>query len=156
MISYFTISFSFSPLPIQLVGPTMPDTSWQAKAGQGFDLAHFRSAWDRQQATCPQGHTRSRMSPKGPNLEIVFAHETCAGYPVRAQCTHSQTTGRVLCVRPQAAHEALQKQRMLELTPTFRQTYALRAGIEGTFSQGVRSLGLRRSRYDGLARTHLQ
>jgi transposase len=141
---------------IRLVGPTMPDTSWQAKEGRGFDLAHFSIDWQKQQATCPQGQTSSRMSPKGQNLEIVFARETCAGCPVRQDCTHSQTTGRVLCVRPQAAHEALQQQRQVEQTPAFRQTYGLRAGIESTFSQGVRTMGLRRSRYDGLIRTHVQ
>src|ERR687896_670620 len=37
-----------------------------------------------------------------------------------------------------------------------RRRYARRAGIEGTLSQGVRAFGLRRSRYRGLARTHLQ
>lgn len=34
--------------------------------------------------------------------------------------------------------------------------YACRAGIEGTLSQGVRSFGLRRCRYLGQAKTHLQ
>ena len=34
--------------------------------------------------------------------------------------------------------------------------YNKRAGIEGTFSQGIRSVGLRRSRYRGLSKTHLQ
>lgn len=37
-----------------------------------------------------------------------------------------------------------------------RELYALRAGVEGTISQGVRALGLRRARYRGLARVHLQ
>ena len=32
----------------------------------------------------------------------------------------------------------------------------MRAGIEGCLSQGVRVCGLRRSRYVGLAKTHLQ
>ena len=31
-----------------------------------------------------------------------------------------------------------------------------RAGVEGTLSQGVRAFGLRRSRYRGLEKTHLQ
>jgi IS5 family transposase len=35
-------------------------------------------------------------------------------------------------------------------------SHARRAGIEGTISQGVRAFGLRRSRYRGLAKTHLQ
>ncbi len=141
---------------IRLVGPSMPDTSWQAKAGKGFDGAHFAIDWDKQQATCPTGQVSSRLSSKGPNLEIVFAKEICAACPVRADCTQSRTTGRVLHVRPQTAHEALQQQRQIEQTPTFRQAYALRAGIESTFSQGVRARGLRRSRYDGLIRTHVQ
>lgn len=89
-------------------------------------------------------------------MEIVFATQTCASCPMRQDCTQSRTTGRVLHVRPQAAHEALQQQRTIEHTPAFRQTYALRAGIESTFSQGVRAMGLRRSRYDGLVRTHVQ
>ena len=134
----------------------MPDSSWQAKAGKGFDLAHFSIDWNKQQATCPQGQTSSRMSQAGERVEIVFASETCAACPVRQDCTHSQTTGRVLHVRPQAAHEALQARRQLEQTPEFRQQYALRSGIEATLSQGVRGMGMRRSRYDGLARTHVQ
>jgi transposase len=141
---------------ITLVGPTMPDSSWQAKAGKGFDLAHFLIDWDKQQATCPQGHTSARLSQAGERLEIVFAPETCARCPVRQDCTRSQTTGRVLHVRPQAAHEALQVRRKAERTPEFRQQYALRSGIEATHSQAVRGMGMRRSRYDGLARTHVQ
>jgi transposase len=89
-------------------------------------------------------------------MEIVFAAEVCAACPVRQECTRSQTTGRVLHVRPQSAHEALQAQRQVEQTPEFRQQYALRSGIEGTLSQAVRGMGIRRSRYDGLARTHVQ
>src|SRR4051794_41601200 len=38
----------------------------------------------------------------------------------------------------------------------WRALYGARAGIEGCLSQGVRLCGLRRSRYVGLAKTHLQ
>jgi len=141
---------------IKLVGPTMPDSSWQAKAGKGFDLAHFAIDWSKPQATCPQGQTSARFSQAGERMEIVFATEICAACPVRQDCTRSQTTGRVLHLRPQADHEALQAQRQVEQTSEFRQQYALRSGIEGTLSQGVRGMGMRRSRYDGLARTHVQ
>ena len=34
--------------------------------------------------------------------------------------------------------------------------YRVRAGVEGTLSQGVRAFGMRRSRYVGLAKTALQ
>jgi transposase len=141
---------------IRLVGPVLSDNSWQAKAGKGFDLAHFQIDWHNQQATCPQGHTSSRWSRAGERMEIVFAPEVCACCPVRSDCTRSQTTGRVLHLRPQAAHEALQARRQEQQTAQFRQQYAIRAGIEGTLSQGVRGMGLRRARYDGLHKTHLQ
>ncbi|HVU65956.1 MAG TPA: IS1182 family transposase [Ktedonobacteraceae bacterium] len=141
---------------IRLIGPTRPDTSWQAKADKGFDLAHFSIDWEKQQATCPQGRISARFGQAGERIEIVFGKETCATCPVRADCTRSQTSGRVLHARPRAAYEALHRQRQIEQTPPFRQTYALRAGIESTFSQGARVMGLRRSRYDGLIRTHVQ
>ena len=37
-----------------------------------------------------------------------------------------------------------------------RPEYAVRAGVEGTLSQGVRGFGLRRCRYIGLAKARLQ
>ena len=40
--------------------------------------------------------------------------------------------------------------------PFFKAPYALRAGVESSLSQGIRRFDLRRSRYLGLARTHLQ
>jgi transposase len=141
---------------IRLVGPTLADNSWQARAGQGFDAAHFQLDWQAEVAICPQGQQSSRWSRAGERIEVVFAPQTCADCPVRQQCTHSQTTGRVLHLRPQAAYEALQARRAEEQTPAFRQEYATRAGIEGTLSQGVRGMGLRRAKYDGLPKTHLQ
>jgi transposase len=141
---------------IELVGPVLSDNSWQAKEGKGFDAAHFDLDWQAQIATCPQGQTSHRWGQAGECIEVVFAKEVCAQCPVRKNCTKSQTTGRVLHVRPQAAHCALRARRQEEQTPEFRQTYQTRAGIEGTLSQAVRGMGIRRSRYDGLHKTQLQ
>jgi transposase len=141
---------------IKLVGPALSDNSWQAKADKGFDAAHFQIDWQNQQAICPQGQTSARWSPAGERMEVVFAREVCAACPMRSECTKSSTTGRVLHVRPQAAHEALQARRQEQQTEEFRKQDATRAGIEGTLSQGVRSMGLRQARYDGLPQVHLQ
>jgi Transposase DDE domain len=46
--------------------------------------------------------------------------------------------------------------RQRQETPEFTAQYALRAGVESSLSQGTRRFDLRRSRYLGLARTHLQ
>ena len=50
---------------------------------------------------------------------------------------------------------ALLAARKREETDEFKDTYRHRAGIEGTHSQGVRAMSLRRSRYIGLPKTHL-
>jgi transposase len=143
---------------IRLLGPALTDNSWQARADQGFGASHFQIDWNHQQATCPQGQVSSRWTPvqEPDRIEVVFARLTCADCPVRAQCTQSRTAGRVLHLRPQAAHEALHARRAEEQTEAFRQTYAYRAGIEGTFAQGVRRSGLRQARYRGLRKTHVQ
>ncbi len=141
---------------IRLVGPVLSDNSWQAKAGKGFDLAHFQVDWQAELAICPCGQPSQSFRLDGDRIEVVFATQTCLECPSRVDCTQSKTSGRVLHLRPQAAHEALQARRQEQQTPEFRQQYAPRAGIEGTLSQGVRSMGLRRARYDGLPKVHFQ
>jgi transposase len=59
-------------------------------------------------------------------------------------------------IRPQAQHEALVAARQREGMAVFRETYAARAGIEGTISQGVCRSDLRHCRYVGAAKTKLQ
>ena len=61
-----------------------------------------------------------------------------------------------MTIRPESQYKALQKARQREPTAEYQADYALRSGIEGTLSEGVRAHGLRRSRYIGLAKTHLQ
>jgi len=53
-------------------------------------------------------------------------------------------------------HEALQARRLEQNSESWKKRYACRAGIEGTLSQGVRRFGLRRCRYLGKTKTHLQ
>jgi len=52
-------------------------------------------------------------------------------------------------------YEALHDARWRQRTPEFRARYHARAGIAGTFSQGVSIGDLRRTRYCGLAKTRL-
>ena len=50
----------------------------------------------------------------------------------------------------------MQGARQRQETEAFATEYARRQGIEGTLSQGVRAFGLRRARYRGRAKTHVQ
>jgi transposase len=89
-------------------------------------------------------------------IRIQFGKQDCLVCPCRSQCTTASTNPRQLVVRPQAQFEAIQAARQRQQTQEFKERYAIRAGIEGTISQGVRAFDLRRSRYIGLAKTHLQ
>jgi len=146
---------------IDLVGPAPPDTSWQASAGQGFAAANFVIDWERRSVTCPQGK-QSRSWGEGttehghPFHQVVFAKDDCAACPCRAHCTRSAVRPRQLALRPREEHAALQMARQRQTTGEFTERYKKRAGVEGTMSQGVQVCGLRRSRYRGLQRTHLQ
>ncbi len=146
---------------VTVVGPVPADHSWQAQAAEGFDVASFTSDWDAQRATCPAGHASVTWQPTHDQrghgiINISFARATCAACPLRPSCTRSVAGPRWLTVRPQADHEALQTARQAQDTDTFKAQYAARAGIEGTISQGTRACDLRRARYTGLAKTHLQ
>ena len=61
-----------------------------------------------------------------------------------------------MTLRPRELHEALQAARRQQETAEWKAEYAVRAGVEGTLSQGVRGFGLRRCRYVGLAKARLQ
>ena len=58
-------------------------------------------------------------------------------------------------IRRQEEFEVLQAARQRQTTPEFKERYKVRAGVEGTHSQGVHRCGLRRTRYRGLAKTAL-
>jgi transposase len=146
---------------IDLIGPAPKDTSWQARAGEGFDLTSFHIEWERREAICPQQQHSAcwfeREDSYGTSVIYVkFPKKVCLSCSERARCTHSAQEPRVLKLRPKAHYLALQRARERQSTSEFKEQYAVRSGIEGTISQGTRAFGLRRSRYVGLAKTHLQ
>ena len=145
---------------VDLLGPAPMDNHWQARAGAGFDAASFTLDWATRQATCPEGHPSVKWSDTHdtraqPIVNIRFARADCARCPCRAQCTRSADGPREITVRPEAQYLALQAARARQATPEFAAEYAARAGIEGTLSLGLRACDLRRTRYVGLAKTHL-
>lgn len=143
---------------ITLVGPMQPDSSWQARAGQGYALADFHLDWDQQRATCPQGKGSSTWRPvpqRGKTaIQIHFRLADCQPCPVRERCTRADR--RSLTVAPQAVHEARVHAQAAQASPTYRLTYRRRAGIEGTLSVAVREAGARRARTRGLAKVRLE
>jgi len=147
---------------IELVGPTRRNHQWQASQQLGFDADHFLIDWEAEQATCPEGHTSSSWTPAIDNrtnevIKIKFSTKDCQVCPSLRLCTQSvRHIRRTVTIRPKEQYDALLARRQQETTQDFKKLYAIRAGVEGTISQGVRAMGLRRSRYIGQNKTHLQ
>jgi len=145
---------------ISLVGPGRVDISWQARTEGAYHRYCFAIDWEQKQMRCPQGH-QSKVWQEGPDrygprILVTFDPDDCRNCPARSLCTRTKDQPRQLRIQPRPQYEALQAARQLLTTEAGRKLYNARAGVEGTISQGVRSFGLRHSRYWGLAKTHLQ
>ncbi len=152
---------SQSDYQVQLFGPVRPNSSWQAQTEGAYDLLRFKVNWKKKQVTCPEGKKsitwRENLDKWGnQGIQVRFSRQNCLSCPVRHLCVRSQQQPRTLRLRPQAQHDTLRRLRQQQTTPEWKQRYNRRAGVEGTISQGVRGFGLRKARYLGLAKVHLQ
>lgn len=147
---------------VRIVGRVADAPSWQARAGEGFAKANFTLDWERQVATCPMGKESHFWLPHGASdaakgeFQIRFRRKDCTPCVSRAQCTKAKVEPRLLFVQARTEHEVLQAARTAQETDAFRAEYALRSGVESLMSQGLRAFELRKARYIGGARTHLQ
>ena len=142
---------------IKLVGSPPADNQWLARTEGAFAVEQFDLDWDRQIATCPAGQTSESWIPDTnfghDNVRIRFWLTHCKACPLKTRCTRSN---RRVLARRREEHEALVAARTAAKGPAFMTERKRRAGIEGTLSEPVRANSLRRSRYIGAAKTHLQ
>ena len=146
---------------IILRGPTRPTQGWQMQVAGAYTIEQFTVDWERQQVGCPQGKWATswheRVEQDGtPYIIASFSRQDCHACPARPLCTQAQQQGRRLRLPPQEQYEALTAARAWYASAEGIQVYKQRAGVEGTLSQGVRAFGLRRTRYRGLPKTHMQ
>jgi transposase len=146
---------------ITLRGPTRPSQGWQMQVAGAYTIEQFTVDWERQQVGCPQGKWAAswheRVEQDGtPYIIASFSRQDCHACPARPLCTQAQQQGRRLRLPPQDKYEALTTARAWYASEEGSERYKRRAGVEGTLSQGVRAFGLRRARYGGVAKTHLQ
>ena len=83
-------------------------------------------------------------------IHVDFSPSDCTPCPSRPSCTRAKNLPRSLTLHSRAEHETIQALRGRQRTEEFASLYVRRAGIEGTFSQGVGSFGLRQARYRSL------
>ncbi len=146
---------------IDLVGPMREDQSWQARTEGAFEQRQFQVDWERKEVICPRGKPSRYWKPwkkqkATPMIQVHFHEKDCAACTARSLCTRRKTGPRELTLPEQGRYEALQQARQRQESEAFWERYAARSGIEGTISQAAFALGMRRSRYRGQAKTHLQ
>ncbi|MED7930483.1 transposase [Nonomuraea sp. LP-02] len=76
--------------------------------------------------------------------------------PVRAKCTTSRDGARNVGFPPGELHELQLRNRAEQREPDWHKRYAVRSGIEGTICAFAHGDGMRRCRYRGQAKAHLQ
>jgi len=137
---------------VELLGPVSELNTWQTQTG--YDVRAFDIDWDNECVRCPQEHESAHWYTYGDTVRVVFSPADCQACPVRETCTRGQK--RTLAFPCRDQFEALWERREAQQTEAFQQRYKRRAGVEGTISQGAFTLGMRRSRYRGLEKNHLQ
>lgn len=146
---------------IELIGPVRPNVSWQAKTPDGYDISQFTVDWSAKTVTCPQGQKSTTWSPGIDNwgnsgVNVKFPNKICRACEARHLCVKSKSEPRKLRFRPQEEHQILQTIRLSQNTDEWKERYKVRAGVEGTLSQGINAFGLREARYRGLPKVRLQ
>src|SRR6266849_4674726 len=126
--------------------PEMHNQEFFAKTAFELDL-------EAGTCTCPaKQETRDLRPAKGGGGTFVFATETCAACPLRAQCTRGQG-GRTVQLHPQEA--LLQQARELQASPAFDEIRQRRQVVEHRIARLVQ-LGIRQARYFGRTKTLFQ
>jgi hypothetical protein len=127
---------------------------------EGFRLRDFEIDIEQRQAICPAGKKQAKWVRAKPGVSNLIAYHVQFG-PQCQLCPHfgpdlctDKPNGRHLGIN--AHHDLIQARRLETDTEAFRQEMHIRAGIEGTVSEMVRSHGLRRSRYRGTRKNQLQ
>lgn len=123
----------------------------------------FLIDWNQETAICPAGEKNYSWLPNGDRsrgvaggIRVQFSARDCTPCDLRAYCTRAKVAPRELVLLPRDRYEALRAAKQRQDTETFREEYAMRAGIESTQALGIRRSDLRRTRYIGLAKTRLQ
>lgn len=118
-----------------------------------FAKTDFQIDLEAGTCTCPnQQKTRDFRPATGGGGTFVFATETCAACPLRAQCARGQR-GRTVQVHPQEA--LLRQARELQSSPAFDEARRRRQVVEHRIARLVQ-LGIRQARYFGRTKTLFQ
>jgi transposase len=120
---------------------------------EGFRLRDFKIDIEHRQAICPAGKKQVKWVRVKPGVNNLIAYHVRFG----SQCQSCPYFGPGLCtdrldgrnLGVNACHNQIQASRHEADTDAFKKEMQIRAGVDGTVSEMVRSHGLRRSRFRG-------
>ncbi|GFN01372.1 hypothetical protein Sfulv_61820 [Streptomyces fulvorobeus] len=112
----------------------------------------------------PQGETSAgwhgpypTSSPTAAPLIVArFPKSQCRPCPVRIRCTTTADSARTVGFPPRELRDLQLQVRAEQQTPHWQARYAVRSGVEGTINELAHGHGMRRCRYRGQQKAHLQ
>jgi transposase len=149
---------------VTVSGPLRGNPTRQHRQGEGFARDDFHIDYDRQQVTCPQGQVSQgwhgpypTSSPTAAPLIVArFTKSQCQPCPAHGQCTTSRASHRTVGFPPRGLRDLQLRVRAEQQTPEWKTRYAVRSGAEGTANEFAHGHGMRRCRYRGQDKAHLQ
>ncbi|WP_425824708.1 transposase [Streptomyces fractus] len=142
---------------VTMVGPLKTNNSHQHKSGDGFARENFIIDFDRREVTCPNGKVSGNWNDipsMAPYTVVRFDERQCGPCPEKTSCTTG--TARTVNFLPHHLHQIQTRNRAVQHDPSWQRLYASRSGIEGTMDALVNDHQMRRCRYRGVAKAHVQ
>ncbi|MGW2557454.1 transposase [Streptomyces sp. NPDC001635] len=142
-------------------GATPPGNTVEARASPGTTSTSTTTAG---RSPAPQGQVSQgwhgpypTSSPTAAPLIVArFAKSQCHPCPARAQCTTSRESTRTVGFPPRELRDLQLRVRAEQQTPGWKSRYAVRSGVEGTVNEFAHGHGMRRCRYRGQSKAHVQ
>lgn len=149
---------------VTVSGPLPGNPTAQHRKNEGYDRDDFHIDFERREVTCPQGQVSAgwhgpypTSSPTAAPLIVArFTKSQCHPCPVRTQCTSSRDGARNIGFPPRELRDLQIRVRAEQQTPDWKARHAVRSGIEGTMNEFAHGHGMRRCRYHGEPKAHLQ
>ncbi|MFD7447301.1 IS1182 family transposase [Streptomyces sp. NPDC059909] len=149
---------------VTVSGPLRSNPTRQHRQNEGFARDDFHIDYDRQQVTCPQGQVSQgwhgpypTSSPTAAPLIVArFTKSQCRPCPVRSRCTSTVDSARTVGFPPRELRDLQLRVRTEQQTPQWKARYAVRSGVEGTVNEFAHGHGMRRCRYRGQGKAHIQ
>jgi len=149
---------------VTVSGPLKSNPTRQHRRDEGFARDDFSIDYDKQQVTCPQGEMSAGWHGPYPTSSptaapLIVARSTksqCRPCPARTHCISTADSARTVGFPPRELRDLQLRVRAEQQTPEWKTRYAVRSGVESTVNEFAHGHGMRRCRYRGQSKAHIQ